>query len=468
MHAIEIRLPALSASATTAAVVAWRKAPGDRVTRGDVLLELETDKSSVDLEAEHEGVLLEILVPAGSEDVPVGALLARLAPGAREEAPVPGRLAAPVAAVSLATAAPAVAAHPDVATSLLATAPGVAPTGALALSRSAAPTGARTPSAPAVREAPRAGHATPLARRMAAQAGLALDALVGSGAGGRITKADVEASLGIARAGGEVIALSGPRVAPRPAAPANSASPAAAPAAFAPPPDTGAWRAERLSPARRRQAARLAESKRTIPHFYLSLDCDVERITALRSELAVSAKRAGEPAPSLNELVVRAVALALRRVPEANVSFAGDALRVYENVDVAVAVAGERGLVTPVVRDADRLGLGTLARALRDLTARARAGKLRPDEYQGGTTTVSNLGMFGVDALWPILNPPQATIFGIGAATPRAVVQDGAVVARTRATLTLSADHRALDGATGARLLAALRELLQDPLRLLL
>jgi len=462
MEAIEIRLPELSASATTAAVVAWRKAPGERVERGDVLAELETDKSSVDLEAEHAGVLLEIVVPAGSEDVPVGAVLARLAVGASEETQVPGPLAAPAAAAYAAHAAASEAVGAGaVASDAMGAraASGATPAGGAPLSRFSAPTGARTDTVPAVRSAPRAGHATPLARRMAAQAGLALDALVGTGADGRITKADVEAALGIAREpGAEVIALPTPQAAARDSAPAG----------FAPPPDTGPWREERLSTARRRQAARLADAKRTIPHFYLALDCDFERVSALRAELAASTKRAGEPAPSLNDFVVRAVGLALRRVPAANVSFAGEALRVHERVDVAVAVASERGLVTPVVRDADRLGLGALARALRDLSLRAREGKLRPDEYTGGTTTVSNLGMFGVGALWPILNPPQATIFGIGAATPRPVVRDGAVVARTQATLTLSADHRALDGATGAQLLSAARELLEDPLQLLL
>jgi len=336
--------------------------------------------------------------------------------------------------------------------------PVAAATAAPPLSRFA-PAGARPSPAPAVREAPRAGHATPLARRMAEQAGLALETLAGSGAGGRITKADVEAALGIVRDGAEVIALPAPPGATR-GAPET--------AFVAPPDDTGTWRAQPLTRAQRTQATRLAEAKRTIPHFYLALDCDFERVSALRAELAATAARAGAPAPSLNDCVVRAVALALRRVPEANVSYAGETLRLHESVDVAVAVASERGLVTPVVRGADRLSLGALARTLRDLAERARAGRLRPDEYQGGTTTISNLGMFGVGALWPILNPPQATIFGIGAATPRAVVRDGAIVARQVATLTLSADHRALDGATGARLLAALREGLEDPLQLLL
>ena len=437
MDAIEIRLPELSASSTTAAVLAWRKAPGDRVAKGEVLVELETDKSSVDLESEHSGVLLEILVPAGSEDVAVGTALARLAVGDEVEA------------------------EPPRATRAAAPAP-VPPT----LSRFAAPAGARSQPAPAVRSAPRAGHATPLARRMAAQAGLDLEALRGTGPEGRVTKGDVEAALGIARSAdpAQVIALP-TAIAPGP--PVALAPPASLP----PPADTGSWRDERLSTARRQQAARLAEAKRSVPHFYLEIECDLERALALRAELVASADRpvlTDVPRPTVTDLLVRALALALRGVPEANVAWADAALRVFDDVDVAVAVASERGLVTPVVRGADRLGLGALARTLRDLTGRARAGKLRPEEYRGGTTTLSNLGTHGVLRLWPILNPPQATILGVGAATPRPSVVDGALAVRTRASVTLSGDHRALDGATGARLLEAFRELLEHPLQLLL
>jgi pyruvate dehydrogenase E2 component (dihydrolipoamide acetyltransferase) len=433
---IEIRLPELSASMTEATVLVWRKRPGEAVKPGDVLVEIETDKSAVELEASDEGTLLEILVQEGAEGVPVGALLALLArPG---EASAMG--ASPLARESQSPAAPAPAAASEI----------------------AAAAGSK-----------RAAHATPLARRMAEQAGIALDSIRGSGAGGRIMKCDVEAARGMrplaaalaeptraapqtevppvlsrfarARGGGDSAARQGPEL------------PAEAP-----------FHEVRHTMARRTQAARLAESKRTVPHFYLTVDCELDALLALREQLNERSAREGEPRFSVNDLVVRAAALALRRVPAANVSFTEDALRIYDRVDVAVAVATDSGVVTPIVRDADRKGLADLSRELRDLGERARERRLRPEEYQGGTLTVSNLGMYGIQSLLPILNPPQSCILGVGAAEPRPVARDGAVVVRTIMTCTLSADHRALDGATGAELLTALRRGLEDPLSLLL
>jgi pyruvate dehydrogenase E2 component (dihydrolipoamide acetyltransferase) len=198
------------------------------------------------------------------------------------------------------------------------------------------------------------------------------------------------------------------------------------------------------------------------------MECELDALLALRGELNARSTRLSEPRFSVNDFVIRAAALALRRVPEANVSFTEQALRVYDRVDIAVAVATDWGLVTPVVRGADRKSLAELSRVLHDLTTRARERRLRPDEYQGGTLTVSNLGMYGIQSLLPILNPPQSCILGVGAAGPRPVAREGAVVVRTIVTCTLSADHRALDGATGAELLAALRRGLEDPLSLLL
>jgi len=433
---IEIRLPELSASMTEATVLVWRKRPGEAVKPGDVLVEIETDKSAVELEASDEGTLLEILVQEGAERVPVGALLALLArPG---EASATG--ASPPARESQSPALPATAAASEI---------------------------------PAAAGSGRAAHATPLARRMAEQAGIALDSIRGSGAGGRIMKCDVEAARGMpplaaalaeatraapqtevppvlsrfarARSGGDSAARQGPEL-----------------AAEAP------FHEVRHTLARRTQAARLAESKRTVPHFYLTVDCELDALIALREQLNQRSAREGEPRFSVNDLVVRAAALALRRVPAANVSFTEDALRIYDRVDVAVAVATDSGLVTPIVRDADRKGLADLSRELRDLGERARERRLRPEEYQGGTLTVSNLGMYGVQSLLPILNPPQSCILGVGAAEPRPVARDGAVVVRTIMTCSLSADHRALDGATGAELLTALRRGLEDPLSLLL
>jgi pyruvate dehydrogenase E2 component (dihydrolipoamide acetyltransferase) len=427
---IEIPLPRLAESMTAANVLVWRKHVGEIVQPGDVLVEVETDKSSVELEASAPGILAEIAVPEGSENVPVGAVLGWIEPTRPEPATA---MRAPVQ--------PAPAPRQTPASVPGATAPPAAPTPSPAVTiANIAGDGGRDEGSIA---------ATPLARRMAAQGGVSLAGLRGSGIAGRITKADVEAALGLQRGDG----------APTPA-PAAAAPPVPAPETDTP------FRELRHSAARRAQASRLAEAKRTIPHFYLFLDCDVGELQALRVDLDrhYSAKR--EAGITLNDLFVRAAALALRAVPEANVSWTEAALRQYERVDLCVAVASERGLVTPVVRDADRKPLALLAAELRDLTARARAGRLRPEEYQGGTCTISNLGMYGVESLIPILNPPQSCILGLGAAEPRAVARDGAVVVRTMLTCTLAADHRALDGAIGARFLNAFREFVEGPLAL--
>jgi pyruvate dehydrogenase E2 component (dihydrolipoamide acetyltransferase) len=426
---IEIRLPELSASMTEATVLAWRKRPGEAVKPGDVLVEIETDKSAVELEASDEGTLLEIVVQEGAEGVPVGALLALLAR--------PGE----------------------------ATATRVPPTARETESGSPTTKEGTAPAAPR-----RASHASPLARRMAEQAGLSLDTIQGSGAGGRIMKSDVEAARGqrtLPPAAEETnLAQTEPPPLLSRFAHARGESDAAAPPSELS--SEAPFHEVRHTTARRTQAARLAESKRTIPHFYLTMECELDALLALRGELNARSTRLGEPRFSVNDFVIRAAALALRRVPGANVSYTEQALRVYDRVDIAVAVATDSGLVTPIVRDADRKGLAELGRALRDLTTRARERRLRPDEYQGGTLTVSNLGMYGIQSLLPILNPPQSCILGVGAAEPRPVAREGAVVVRTIMTCTLSADHRALDGATGAELLAALRRGLEDPLSLLL
>jgi pyruvate dehydrogenase E2 component (dihydrolipoamide acetyltransferase) len=220
------------------------------------------------------------------------------------------------------------------------------------------------------------------------------------------------------------------------------------------------------SPMRRTIARRLGESKQTIPHFYLAAHCEVDALRRLRDEL--QAQVGAGVKLSLNDLLIRAAAIALRKTPEANASWTDGATRRYRRVDLAVAVATDSGLLTPVVRDADRKGVAEIAAEVRDLAARARAGKLKPEEYQGGTFTVSNLGMFGVDELYAIVNPPQAGILGLGAAAPRPVVRDGAVVAGTVMTCTLSADHRVLDGATGARFLAAFKTMVERPVTMIL
>ncbi len=495
---IEVRLPELAESMASATLTAWLKEVGDDVTEGEPIAEVETDKTTVELEAPATGVLEAIQVAAGTSDVAVGAVLALL----RERSPQEVR---PAAQGSAGQAAPAVAEPPA------AGPPSRAVTGAREPSlpppagSAAAPAGGR-PAAGAVPDAPPASSsgegapatigapvpeaaATPLARRMAELAGLDLGSLRDTGAGGRIGKADVQRAL---RAG-SAVPVAPP---PSPAAPG-----AARPGAEAPAPDlaAGPHRDEPLTAARRVTAARMALSKQTAPHFYLEVDCEADRILdrlrAAQAETARSARPdgsgarapdgsgarapdgsgarapdgsggdAGVPAAdlTLTDLLVRAAALALARVPLANSAWIGDAVRVFETADVAVAVAAPDGLVTPVVRNAGAKALGALAAELRDLTARAREGRLQPAEYAGGTFTISNLGMYGVSRLFAILNPPQSCILGVGAVESRPVVRDGEVRAGRTMALTLSADHRALDGATGAMFLRELRAIIEHP-----
>ena len=301
--------------------------------------------------------------------------------------------------------------------------------------------------------------ATPLARRMAALAGLDLSRMTGSGAGGRVMKVDVERLL---RASGDAAA-----------APTRVQAPpvTAAPGAPSPVPLPDAAHTDRpLTAMRRVTAQRTAEAKRSAPHFYLEIECAVDRLLALRvaARGTEDAARGTEDAggPTVNDVVVRAAALALKAVPLANSAWTGDAVRVYDQVDLAVAVSTPAGLVTPVVRGADTKSLAVIAADLRTLAADARGGRLHPADYQGGTCTISNLGMFGVSSLYAILNPPQSCILGIGAIVERPVVRNGAVGVGSMMTVTLSADHRAIDGATGAELLRAFKGLIEDPAQL--
>jgi pyruvate dehydrogenase E2 component (dihydrolipoamide acetyltransferase) len=296
--------------------------------------------------------------------------------------------------------------------------------------------------------------ASPLARRMAKEAGFDLARITGSGPHGRIIRRDVEA----ARAGG--LPARAPQV-------PVVAIPAGAPAVV---PDFGAPYDEAPnSTARKTIARRLSEAKRDIPHFYLTVDCEIDRLLALRQDLNDrSPKGDGGYKISVNDFVVRAVALALRKVPAANATWTEPAIRLYRNVDVSVAVATPNGLITPVVRDADRKGLAALAGEMKELAERARLGKLKPEEYQGGGFTVSNLGMYGIKSFSAIINPPQSCILAVGAGEQRPVVKGGALAVATVMSCTLSVDHRSVDGAVGAEFLAAFRKLIEDPITMLL
>jgi pyruvate dehydrogenase E2 component (dihydrolipoamide acetyltransferase) len=435
---IEILMPALSPTMSEGKLAKWLKAAGETVRSGDVLAEIETDKATMEVEAVDEGTLAKILVAEGSDHVAVNTPIAvLLLEGETEDA------LASFSGESAAAAAEPAAPAPE-------PSPGTQPS-----PPPAAPPAAKSAAA-------EAGHnrifASPLARRMAAEANLDLAAIRGSGPRGRIVKADVEA------------AKRAPKAAPaaKPA-PAPAPAPAAAPKA---PPEAGPPFVEVPNPTIRKVIARrLSESKREIPHYYLTIDCMIEALLDLREKLngrLAESGTSGGAKLSVNDFVVKAVALALRAYPDANCSWTDDAIRFYQTVDVCVAVATPNGLITPVVRNADNKGVAAISNEVRQLAARAREGKLMPEEYQGGGFTVSNLGMYGIREFAAIINPPQSCLLAVGAAEKRPVVRDGALAVATMMTCTLSADHRSVDGAKGAEFLRVLKRLIEDPLMMLL
>ena len=393
-----IVMPALSPNMTEGKVARWLKSEGEAVRAGEVIAEIETDKATLEYEAPTAGTLGKVLVPAGSEAVAVNAPIAVL----------------------------------------------------LADGESAAAPLADAPAATRV-------FATPVARRLAREEGLALASIAGSGPNGRIVKHDVLRAVGAGPARPVNVVAAG-------LAPASGQTPAAAPASPRPP--TPAGTSIPHTAMRRVIARRLTEAKQAIPHYYLTLDVELDVALDLRRRL--NARPGADYAITVTDFVVKAVAAALRQVPAANAVWTDEAIVRLATVDVAVAVATDAGLLTPVVRDADRKSVAVISNELRDLAARARAGKLRPEEYQGGSFTISNLGMHGIREFAAILNPPQSGILAVGAAEPRPVVRDGAVVVRTMMTCTLSADHRTVDGAVGAAFLGSFKSSLEDPLVLFL
>ncbi len=442
---IEILMPALSPTMTEGNLAKWLKHEGDQVRSGEVLAEIETDKATMEVEAIDDGRVGKILVPEGTQGVKVNQPIALLL-GEGEDAAALANLAGPEAA------------------------PAPAPPPIPAISNQASPATLQpAPGQPA--PAARNGgdgriFASPLARRMAQQAGLDLAALTGSGPQGRIVKSDIEAALSAARPAPAAAP------APRPAAP-PTAAPMSAPSAAAAlskeriaalagnPPYT-----ERpMSAMRRVIARRLTESKQTVPHFYLTIDCEIDALLKIRAELN---SKSDTYRISLNDFVIRAAAIALRQVPAANASWSDEAILLWDSVDIAVAVALDDGLITPIVKQADRKGLAAIAAETKDLAARARAGKLKLEEFQGGTFSISNLGMYGVREFAAVINPPHGGILAVGAGEQRAVVKDGALAVATVMSCTLSCDHRAVDGAVGAQFLAAFKKLVEDPLTMLL
>jgi len=425
---INILMPALSPTMTEGKLAKWHVKEGDTVKSGQVICEIETDKATMEVEAVDEGKVGRIVVAEGAEGVKVNAVIAILLEEGEKE--VPKDAAAPAAAPAAAKPAPAAA-------------PAAAPA-------PLAPKSAPAPQ-PAVASAGARIFASPLAKRIAADKGLDLSRIKGSGPNGRIVKADVES----AKPGAPAAA---PAAAPAP----RAAPPAGAQPVFVAPGDTRVPH----TAVRKVIARRMLESKQTVPHFYLTVDLEIDALLAARQAINAVAEKKGIKV-SVNDMVIKACAKALRDHPECNASWTEDEMIQYGAVDISVAVATDRGLITPIVRSADMKGLAQIATEMKDLAARAKVGKLKLDEFQGGGFTISNLGMFGIQSFSAIINPPQAMILAVGAGEERAVVRKGQMVVRNMMSCTLAVDHRVVDGAMGAQFLQTLRAYVEQPAAML-
>jgi len=442
---INITMPALSPTMEEGNLAKWLVNEGDSVSAGDVIAEIETDKATMEVEAVDEGTIAKIVVPGGAEAVKVNdviAILAEEGEDVAEAAKGGGDTGSNSAKSESATQEVPAAAE--------------APT----------PVPDKAPKTPDAGPAPKADgdrvFSSPLARRIAKEAGLDIAAISGSGPKGRIIKRDVEAAIenGTGKAA---------------AAPTAEASKVAAPAGMSD--DTvlklfeeGSYELVRHDGMRKTIAKRLTESKQTIPHFYVSVDCELDALLALRSQLNKSAPLKDEKPVyklSVNDMVIKALALALRDVPEANVSWTDENMVMHKYSDVGVAVSIPGGLITPIIRRAEQKSLSTISNEMKDYGKRAKERKLKPEEYQGGTTAVSNMGMMGVKNFSAVVNPPHATILAVGAGEQRPVVKDGTLATATVMTVTLSTDHRAVDGALGAELIGAFRQYIENPMSML-
>ncbi|WP_426266740.1 pyruvate dehydrogenase complex dihydrolipoamide acetyltransferase [Sphingomonas sp. LHG3443-2] len=431
--AIELKMPALSPTMEEGTLAKWLVKEGDTVSSGDILAEIETDKATMEFETVDEGVVSKILVPEGTDGVTVGTPIALIGGEGEEAAPAPAKPAEPAPAPKAEAAAPA-------------------PT---------APAPVETPAAPAQPAAPPKADgdrvkASPLARKLAQAQGIDLSTLQGSGPGGRIVRADLGKAAGGAAATQQQ---------PQAAAPAPVAAPAAA--APAQPFSTDIpHETVKLSNMRKTIARRLSEAKREIPHIYLTVDVRLDALLKLRSEL--NAGLAGRKIKlSVNDLLIKALAVALEAVPECNVSFTPDQLIMYKRSDISVAVSIPGGLITPIVTDAAAKSVSKISQEITELAGRAKEGKLQPHEYQGGTASLSNMGMFGIKQFDAVINPPQAMILAVGAGEKRPWVDGDELTVATVMSITGSFDHRAIDGADGARLMKTLKELIESPLGLI-
>ena len=453
---IEITMPALSPTMEEGKLAKWHVREGDTVSSGDVIAEIETDKATMEVEAVDEGKIGKIMVAEGTEGVKVNAVIAVLL----QEGESADAVAAPKSAPAPAPEAPKIEAP----------APAVAPRADTKRidakgNGAAAPAPAANANASAKSEGGKT-FASPLARRLAKEAGIDVSAISGSGPKGRVVKSDVEA----AKSGNSPL---------KAAAPASAGAPAAGGAA-----PTGMTKAQVIAlyeegtydlvpndGMRKVVAARLTESKQTVPHFYLSLDCKIDSLLAAREQINAQAPKGKDGKPSyklsVNDFVMKAWAVALQRVPMANATWAGDAILYHKRSDVAVAVSVPGGLFTPVVKSCDTKSLRQISDEVKDLAGRAKSKKLAPHEYQGGSSSVSNLGMFGIKNFQAVINPPHGTILAVGAGEERVYAEAGQVKIANFMTVTLSCDHRAVDGALGAELLGVFKALIENPVMML-
>jgi len=445
---INILMPALSPTMEKGNLSKWLKKEGDKVKSGDVIAEIETDKATMEVEAVDEGTIAKILVPEGTQDVPVNNIIAVLASDGED---------VKAAGTGAASAAPAKS-------EAKAEAPKAAAPAAAAPVRAASPAPAKPAAAPAAAAPASNGtrvFSSPLARRLAKEAGIDLSRVNGSGPHGRVVARDIDQ------------AKSGQGLKPA----ASAAAPAAGTGAVGAPAmsdqqilalyDEGAYESVPHDSMRRTIAQRLTAATNSMPTFYLTIDCDLGKLNAAREEINAAAGKNADGKPlykiSVNDFVIKAMALALQKIPEANVSWTEAAMLRHKHSDIGVAVALPFGLITPIIRQAEIKTLSAISNEMKDLAARAKGKKLKPNEYQGGTSSVSNLGMYGIKDFTAVINPPQSSILAVGTGEERAVVRNGQIVAASMMSVTLSCDHRAIDGALGAELITAFKKLIENP-----
>jgi pyruvate dehydrogenase E2 component (dihydrolipoamide acetyltransferase) len=448
---INILMPALSPTMEKGNLAKWLKKEGDKVKSGDVIAEIETDKATMEVEAVDEGTIAKILVPEGTQDVPVNDIIAVLAGDGEDVKAAAGAGGAPAPK-------PAEAAKPAEAPKPAAAAPAPAP--------EAKPAPAQAPQPVAAAPAAQAnGHArifsSPLARRLAKEASIDLARITGTGPHGRVIARDVEeAKSGKGLKAPAAAPAAGPSIAP-------SMSDKQILALFEP----GSYEVVPHDGMRRTIAQRLTASVQSVPHFYLTIDCDIGKLVAAREEINAAAPKDKEKKPlykiSVNDFVIKAMAVALQKIPNCNVSWTEGGMLKHTHSDVGVAVAMPGGLITPIIRKAETKTLSTISNEMKDFATRARGRKLKPEEYQGGTTAVSNLGMYGINHFTAVINPPHATILAVGTSEERPVVRGGKIEIAQMMSVTLSCDHRAIDGALGAELIGAFKQLIENPVMMM-